>query len=89
MRKVHPILKAHSETGFPVWLQAESPSRFSESAKLKFAKRQLSALPHLSVNRASILCHYLSVDCRGVGEIAPVIGLGRNNSAIAARHQPI
>ncbi len=61
MRKVHPILKTHSETGFPVWLQAESPSHFSERAKLKFVKRQLSALPHLGVNRTTILCHYLRI----------------------------
>lgn len=45
MRKAHPILKAHSGTGFPVGLQAESTSRFSESTKLKFAKRQLGAPP--------------------------------------------
>ena len=45
--------------------------------------------PHLGANRTTILCHYLRIGSCGVGEIAPVIGLGRNNSAIAARHQPI
>lgn len=61
MRKAHPILKAHSGTGFPVGLQAESTSRFSESTKLKFAKRQLGAPPHLDANRTTILCHYLRI----------------------------
>ncbi len=68
---------------------SEGPSRFSESAKLKIAKRQLGAPPHLDANRTTILCHYLRIGSCGVGEIAPVIGLGRNNSAIATRHQPI
>lgn len=48
-----------------------------------------AAQPHLGANRTTILCHYLRIGSCGVGKIAPVIGLGRNNSAIAARHQPI